>query len=119
MTLRALLLRCLLALALVATGLPAVAGAHAHADAQAVASSPADAPPCHDTGDAPPPPPDGPDCCDGEGPACGCDCLHATPGVAATVAPPAGVPPSGLVQLPVPPASPLGGPLPSLRPPIA
>lgn len=120
---RALLLRCLLALALVVQGLPVfVMDAHAH-EAAAVAAATDDAgasmPGCHGDDPAPAPVADLPDCCEDGGSDCGCDCLHASSLFATArglpgASPPADEPPVRLV-----PGAASSAPLPSLRPPIA
>lgn len=118
MTLRTLLLRSLLALALVAYGLPVAAAVHAHGPEAAQAVDDAASPPCHGQ-DSPPPPAESSDCCDGDGPACGCECLHATPALAAAARQPGSLPAAAARQAPTHLPSPRDGPLPSLRPPIA
>lgn len=118
MSLTALFARCLLALALVANGLPAMAmpaGIESRAEASASA-------PCHDAAGAVPasepaaPSPTSLDCC--EGGDCACSCLHHAPLALALAAVSTVVPPreSG----PPAPAGITPGPQrsPSLRPPI-
>lgn len=118
MSLTALLARCLLALALVANGLPAMAmPADIESRTEAVASAP-----CHDAAGVPlaaEPAVSSPtslDCCDGGD--CSCSCLHHAPLVLPLAAVSAVVPPheSGLRV----PAGITPGPQrsPSLRPPI-
>jgi hypothetical protein len=112
-----LLLRCLLALALVVYGLPTFASSHAgHGDAAAVEAAGSDDAPCHDQ--APEPVPAVSDCCDGGGPACGCDCLQAAPGLVI-----AGMFAGSVLANPGPrvapaAAAPRSSFAPSLRPPI-
>lgn len=121
---RALLLRGLLALALVVQGLPVDVQA-ATSPQKAVETAQAAMPDCHaasadpDPGLPQAPSQSGPDCCDSPGAPCGCDCLHA--GSLALVAPAeplAGRPvtdPEGLFLA----GRPGGHASPSLRPPIA
>jgi hypothetical protein len=112
-----LLLRCLLALALVVSGLPAFASSHAgHGGAAATEVAGSDDAPCHDH--APEPVTAVSDCCDGGGPACGCDCLHAAPGLVI-----AGISCGSVLADPGPrvalaAAAPRSSFVPSLRPPI-
>jgi hypothetical protein len=118
MSLTALLARCLLALALVANGLPAMAMS---ADLGSAAASTAEAP-CHDEGasspasDAATSSPATPDCCDGGD--CTCSCLHHAPPVPAfaVVRPPAL--PDETVALAPDGIQPGPQRSPSLRPPI-
>lgn len=117
MKLQSLLLRCLLALALVVYGLPTFASSHAgHGDAAAVEVAGSDNAPCHDN--APVPVTVVSDCCDGGGPACGCDCLQAAPGLVI-----AGMASGSVLADPGPRAAPAAAAprssfVPSLRPPI-
>ena len=121
---RALLLRGLLALALVLQGVPVDVQGATPLEKSAAAAE-AVMPDCHGASDAPDPDPAqspspvGPDCCDAQGAPCGCDCLHAgSLALAAPAEPLAGPPgtgPAGLAAV----GRPAGRQSPSLRPPIA
>jgi hypothetical protein len=114
---QSLLLRCLLALALVVYGLPTFASSHAgHGGAAVVEAADSDNAPCHDN--APEPVTVVSDCCDGGGLACGCDCLQAAPGLVI-----AGMASGSVLADPGPRAAPAAAAprssfVPSLRPPI-
>jgi hypothetical protein len=115
MSLTALLARCLLVLALVVNGLPAMAQpvAPAEPDTAAAAS-------CHDDAghgaDAQPAPAD-PGCCDGGD--CTCTCLHHAPATLAVALAPATVHRHETITLGSLHIAPGPALLPSLRPPIA
>jgi hypothetical protein len=110
-----LLLRCLLALALVVSGLPTFASS-SHGGAADVEVAGSDDAPCHDQ--APEPVTAVSDCCDGGGSVCGCDCLQSAPGLVI-----AGISSGSVLTDPGPPvalaaAAPRSSFVPSLRPPI-
>jgi len=111
------LLRCLLALALIAYGLPTTASSHAgHGNVADFQLAGTDDLPCHEL--APEPAVDVSNCCDGDGPACGCDCLHHASGLVI-----AGVFTGCVVANPGPGVAlagvaPRSSSAPSLRPPI-
>lgn len=113
-----LLLRGLLALALLVPGLPTFATSHVgHGNALTTDVANTVDTPCHDP--APEPATETSDCCDRGGPACGCDCLQAAPALGV-----AGVSPGSVPAGSGPPAADAGAAprasfAPSLRPPIA
>jgi hypothetical protein len=118
MSLIALIARCLMVLALVASGLPAMAQPAGPAEPETAAAAS-----CHDDAGhvaADEPPPTDPadlGCCDGGD--CTCTCLHHAPATLCLALAPATVHPHGpaaLFSLRIAPGPAL---LPSLRPPIA
>jgi hypothetical protein len=114
MSLTALLARCLLALALVANGLPAMAMSADPADTAATAE-------CHEAAghqaavDIPATSGMQMDCCDGD---CACSCLHHAPAVLGLAFVPATVPPGEPRAIRSGRIAPGPALLPSLRPPI-
>lgn len=121
---RALLLRGLLALALVLQGVPVDVQGATSLEKTATAAEAA-MPDCHGASEvAEPelgqsPSPVGPDCCDSQGAPCGCDCLHAGSLVLAAPAEPLSGPPATDPEGLAAAGRPDGRQTPSLRPPIA